>query len=210
MTDNVSVTTFVMENRLPWPDEGSARELNGPFDPGLIHDGGMRWKCAFRRISSLGATLQGDVAIAPGQDVAVELANGQRPQGRVDWVKGGEAGIVFKQPIDILALINRNLISQPAERRAMPRVELRCRLHLKWGASVAAAMLRNISARGLQVEGEDLPPAGTFVSIYVDGLNVPSGEVVWSRGKLAGIELLEDLSWTSIIPWIREEGRKAA
>ena len=210
MTENASVTTFVMENRLPWPEEGSVRELEGPFDAGIIHDGGLRWNCAIRRISALGATLRGEVTIAPGGEVAVELANGTRPQGRVDWVSGGEAGVIFRQPIDMIALINRNLISQPTERRAMPRVELRCRVHLKWGSNVAEAMLRNISAQGLQLEGADLPARGTFVSVFLEGLNVPPGEIVWTKGSLAGVELLEDLSWTSIIPWIREVGRKAA
>ena len=210
MADAPSATTFVMENRLPWPDEGAVRDCEGPFDAGIIHDGAMRWNCSIRRISALGATLRGDVAIAPGEDIAVELATGQRPQATVDWVSGGEAGVRFARPIDVIALINRNLISQPAERRAMPRVELRCALHLKWGATIAAAMLRNISARGLQVEGEDLPPRGTFVSIYVEGLNVPAGEVVWQKDQLAGIELFEDLSWSSLIPWIRAAGRKGA
>ena len=210
MAESTSVTTFVMESRLPWPEESNAADAQGPFDTGVIHDGGMRWQCALRRISPLGVTLRGEVSIAPGGQVAVELANGQRPAGTIDWVKGGEAGIVFKQPIDMLALINRNLISQPAERRAMPRVELRCRLHLKWGSTVAAANLRNISARGLQIEGEELPARGTFVSVFVEGLNVPPGEVVWAKGNLAGIELFEDLSWSSIIPWIREISRKTA
>jgi len=208
MTEAASVTTFVMENRLPWPEDGAARDLAGPFDAGVIHDGAMRWQCSVRRISSLGATLRGEVTIAPGEEVAVELANGQRPTGTIDWVKDGEAGIVFRQPVDMLALINRNLISQPAERRAMPRVELRARLHLKWGASIAGATLRNISARGLQVEGDELPPRGTFTSVFIEGLNVPPGEVVWQKGNLAGIELFEDLSWSSIIPWIREMGRR--
>ena len=210
MAEATSVTTFVMENRLPWPEEGNSADAQGPFDAGIIHDAGLRWTCSIRRISALGATLRGEVAIAPGQEIAVELANGQRPHGRIDWVSGGEAGVIFKQPVDMLALINRNLLNQPTERRAMPRVELRCRLHLKWGASVAAAVLRNISARGMQLEGEDLPAQGTFVSTYVEGLNVPPGEVVWRKGNLAGIELLEDLSWTSLIPWIREAGRRQA
>lgn len=209
MAEAPSVTTFVMENRLPWPEEGSVRELQGPFDAGIIHDAGLRWNCSIRRISALGATLRGEVAIAAGESVAIELANGQRQQGTIDWVSGGEAGIVFKQPVDMIALINRNLISQPTERRAMPRVELRCRVHLKWGGKLVPAMLRNISARGLQIEGGDLPARGTFTSIFVEGLNIPPGEVVWAKGNLAGIELLEDLSWTSIIPWIREAGRAA-
>ena len=148
--------------------------------------------------------MRGTLGKVPGDEVAVELATGQRPAGTIDWVAGGEAGIVFKQPIDMLALINRNLISQPTERRAMPRVELRCRLHVKWLENLAPAALRNISARGLQIEGDMLPPAGTFISVFIEGLNVPAGEVVWRKGNLAGIELFEELSWSSIIPWIRE------
>lgn len=210
MADCASVTTFIMENRLPWPEESGLRVLNGPFDAGVIHDGDKRKNCSIRRISPLGATLSGEAAIAPGEEIAIEVANGQRPQGVVEWVSGGEAGVVFKRPLDMLALINRNLVSQPAERRAMPRVELRAPLHLKWSASVEPAVLRNISARGMQVEGEQLPPRGTFVSAYIDGLNVPPGEVAWAKGNLAGIELFEDLSWSSIIPWIREVGRRQA
>ena len=210
MGDAPSVTTFVMDQRLPWPEDGVMRELHGPFDAGVIHDGGFRWDCSIRRLSALGVTLRGQVAMALGEEVAVELSNGQRPAGTVEWVSGGEIGVVFSQPIDIIALINRNLVSQPAERRAMPRVELRCPLHLKWSANMAAGMLRNISASGLQIEGEGLPARGTFVSVFIDGLNVPPGEIVWQKDRLAGIELLEDLSWSSIIPWIRENGRKAA
>lgn len=208
MADAPSVTTFVMDKRLPWPDDGAVRELDGPFDAGVIHGSGKPRDCWIRRISALGATLGGDVAVAAGDEIAVELANGQRPAATIDWVGRGEAGVVFKQPIDVIALINRNLIAQPAERRTMPRVELRCRVHLKWGATVAAAVLRNISAKGLQVEGEGLPPGGTFVSTYVDGLNVPAGEVVWQTGNLTGIELLDELTWSSIIHWIREIGRR--
>lgn len=208
MAEADTVTTFVMENRLPWPDDGNAAGAEGPFDAGIIHDGGQRCECSIRRISTLGATLRGPLHKVPGDEVAIELATGQRPSGTIDWVAGGEAGIVFKQPIDVLALINRKLISQPAERRAMPRVELRCRLHLKWLENLAPATLRNISARGLQIEGAMLPPEGTFISVFIEGLNVPAGEVVWQKGNLAGIELFEELSWSSIIPWIREVGRK--
>ena len=45
--------------------------------------------------------------------------------------------------------------------------------------------------------------------MFVEGLNIPAGEVVWSRGNLAGIEVFEELSWTSIIPWVREIIRKS-
>ena len=208
MIEASSVTTFVVGDRLPWPDDGLVPQELGPLDAGILYGSGDRHECSIRRISALGATLRGELAQAPGEEVAIELVTGQRPVGTVDWVKGGETGIRFSQPVDMLALLNRKLVSQPVERRTMPRVEIRCSLYLKFGASFSAAAMRNISARGLQIEGEELPPQGTYVAVFVEGLNVPPGEVIWSKGSTAGIELFEELSWSSIMPWIRNLVRK--
>ena len=208
MADTHSVTTFVMAAQLPWPDDAPPADALGALDVVAVTVAGERRDCGVRKISALGATVRGVTGEAPGAEVSVELATGQRPAGTIDWVAGGEAGIRFKQPIDMVALLNRTLISQPGERRTMPRVELRCHVGMKWGASLAAATLRNISARGLQVEGDDLPPRDTFVSLFIDGLVVPGGEVVWRKGDLAGIELMEELRWSSLMPWVREVGRR--
>ena len=208
MAEPLSVTTLVMSAQLPWPDDAAAADALGALDPVALIAAGQRRSCVIRRISALGTTVRGAMTQAPGETVAVELATGQRAAGTIEWVAGGEAGIRFNQPIDMLALLNRKLVSQPGERRTMPRVELRCAVGIKWGASVAAATLRNISAKGLQVEGDGLPPKDTFVSLFIDGLVVPAGEVVWRKGDLAGIELMEELSWSSIMGWIREVGRK--
>ena len=210
MAEALSVTTFVMAAQLPWPDDSPPADALGALDPVALYVGGQRRDCAIRKISALGTTVRGATGEAPGTDVAVELATGHRPAGTIDWVAGGDVGIRFRQPIDMVALLNRTLINQPGERRTMPRVELRCHVGIKWGASMAAATLRNISARGLQIEGIDLPPRETFVSLFIEGLVVPAGEVVWRKDELAGISLMEELSWSSIMPWIREVGRKAA
>ena len=212
MPETASVTTFVMAPELPWPDDTPPADALGVLDQVVVTVGGERRPCEVRKISALGATVRGGLgsvaSVRPGTDVSVELATGHRPAGTIDWVAGGEAGIRFASPIDMVALLNRTLISQPGERRTMPRVELRCGVGMKWGVSLAAATLRNISARGLQVEGEDLPPRETFVSLFIDGLVVPAGEVVWRKGNLAGIELMEELRWSSLMPWVRAMGRK--
>ena len=212
MAEALSVTTFVMSAQLPWPDDAPAADALGALDPVALLAGGQRRACAIRRISELGTTVRGVMTHAKGDAVAVELATGQRPAGTIEWVSGGEAGIRFTQPIDMLALLNRKLIDQPGERRTMPRVELRCQVGIKWGGCLAAATLRNISAKGLQVEGanggHDLPAKDTFVSLFIDGLVVPAGEVMWRKGNLAGIELFEELRWSSLMPWVREVGRR--
>ena len=209
MAERTSVTTFVMEDRLPWPDDIAAPGVDGPLDASVIHDSGVRLDCSIRRISALGATLRGPRLSSPGQVLAIELATGHRPAAVVDWVTAGEAGVVFKQPIDVLALINRTLLTQPVERRTMPRVELRCVLKVKCGENYVPAILRNISASGLQIEGEILPLPGSYVAIQIDGLVVPPGEIVWRKENLAGIELFEELNWTSLMPWIREMARSS-
>ena len=210
MAEAQSVTTFVMAARLPWPDDVSPADALGALDAVALFEAGQRRACAIRKISALGATIRGAVTQGPGGEVAVELATGQRAAGTIEWVAGGEAGIVFRQPIDMVALLNRTLVSQPGERRTMPRVELRCPVGLRWSGTVVAATLRNISARGLQVEGDGLPPRDTFLALFIEGLNMPAGEVVWSKGRLAGIELMEELRWSSLMAWVREAGRAAA
>ena len=210
MSQSVSLTSFVMEHRLPWAEGSSAAPAGaGRFDQAVIIDGGQRSACSIRSVSSLGATLTGEIAPQQGEQLAIELVTGQRPAATVEWARDGEAGVRFKQPIDVLALINRTLISQPAERRSMPRVELRCGVRLKWGATVCDAILRNISARGMQLEAVGLPPIGTCLSIQIDGLKIPAGEVMWRKDDLAGVQLMEELRWTSLMPWIRKaSGRR--
>jgi hypothetical protein len=210
MTGKTSVTTFIVGDRLPWPDDAPSSAHSGPLDVGAIYDSSSRQECFVRRISALGATLCADIVKKPGDPVAVELGNGQRPAARVVWVRRGEAGVAFNQPIDLLALINRSLVNQPAERRSMPRVEIRCPVFLRWAGRCDAVTLRNISAKGLQLQGEELPARGTFLSVFVDGLVVPAGEVVWRKDDLAGVELFEEMSWTSLVPWIRSMMRKGA
>src|SRR5437868_1141763 len=210
MTDALSVTTVVVGDRLPWPDDQSAASARGPFDTSAIYHSGVRRECEIRKISALGVTVASDMVPALGDSVSVELATGQRPTGKIAWTDRGEVGVRFDDAIDVIALLNRKLVSQTPERRTMPRLEVRCLAHVKCGENFWPAMLRNISSGGLQLEGSEMPAVGTYVSVFVEGLNIPAGEVLWGRGELVGIELFEELSWTSIIPWVRNSVRKGA
>jgi len=204
MADAPSVTTVVVGDRLPWPEDSwSAADDKGPFDSGAIYISGSRQPCSIRKISALGVTLSSTLTPALGDAASVELATGQRAAGKIAWTGRNQLGIRFDDSIDVIALLNRKLVSQVRERRTMPRLEVRSPVHVKCGGQFWPATLRNISARGLQIEAEDLQAIGAYVSAFVEGLNIPPGEVLWKRGKLAGIEVIEELSWTSIIPWVR-------
>lgn len=206
--DEAPVTTYVIDRNVPWPEDVAGTTQRGVFEAGAILDGAARHDCAIRKIAPQGATLRTAFRALPGSAFAVELGNGQRRSAQVEWARGGELGVAFAEPIDIVALINRNLVSQPAERRRMPRVELRRPLHVKWCEHLEPAVSRNISSFGMQVEGVDLPPVGTLASLFVEGINLPPAEVVWRQGALAGFEFFEEVRWASIIAWVREVGRR--
>ena len=151
MSDAPSVTTFVVEDRLPWPDDAPGLPERGPYDSAVLYDGASQQDCSIRKISPLGVTLQSARQRGTGEAVAIELGTGKRSGGTVAWTGRGEIGVAFNEPVDMLALLNRKLVSQPTERRTMPRVEIRCPVHVKCGAAMIRAALRNISANGLQL-----------------------------------------------------------
>lgn len=203
MATAYSATTFILDHQLPWASAGVDRQEEGPYDSGAIFDKGQRHACLLRAVSPTGVTVQSTRIHQAGQQLSVELPTGQRSASTVAWARNNEAGLAFAKSIDIVALINRSLINQAPERRAMPRVSVSCPALIKYGPNLDPVSLRNISPNGLQLQGAQLPAKGTFVSVLIEGLVVPAGEVVWRKGDLAGVELFEQLNWTSVMPWIR-------
>lgn len=111
---SLSLTSFVMEHRLPWGEGNSAAPAGaGRFDQAVIIDAGHRKACNIRSVSSPGATLTGEIAMREGERLAIEFVTGQRPAATVEWVGGGEAGVRFEHPIDV-----QPDADQPASRTA--------------------------------------------------------------------------------------------
>src|SRR4051812_44703486 len=104
MTDAFSVTTVVVGDRLPWPDDAASGGNHGPFDESAIYHSGVRHQCEIRKISALGATVASELAPALGDRVLVDLATGQRPAGKIAWTDGSELGVRFDDSIDVIAL----------------------------------------------------------------------------------------------------------
>ena len=203
-----SQTAYVLEPILPWEaavraDDDSALESVALFEDGYRRD------CLLRNVSPLGATVKGDVRLAPGAEVSLELPTGQRPKAVAEWVEGGDAGLRFDQPVSVIPLINRQLLSQPVERRRVPRVEIRARAWVESDGEFIEAALRNISSHGLQIEAAGLPGIGTTVRIFLEGLNAPAAKLIWKDGDVAGLELSSELPWATTIQWIRDFARSS-
>ncbi len=205
MTDAATATTFVLSAKLPWLDESvSLPSRDDQFDPAQLRVGSAAVDTEIREISPLGATLRGAVDVCLGAGLAMELGNGQRVDGVVAWRGEQDVGVRFTRPIDVMALITRQLVSQPVERRTMPRVEVRASAWLRDRERFVPVVIRNISAGGLQAEGAELPGVGETINVFAEGLGIPPGEVIWKRGQLAGVRFARELSWQVLLPWIKE------
>lgn len=210
MTD-ATATTFVLPSRLPWLDApGFVPEPEEPLDPTTVHIGPVALASEIREISALGATLRGWLDVPLGAAMFLELGNGQRVEAVIAWRGEHDVGVRFTRPIDVMALITRQLVAQPADRRQMPRVEVRANAWLRRDERFHPAVIRNISAGGLQLEGDGLPAVHEAVQVFIEGLGIPPGEVIWRRDTLAGVRFERELGWQTILPWVKEmhAGRK--
>jgi hypothetical protein len=205
VTNAATATTFVLSAKLPWLDGGATMpDGDDPLEPTHLRVGGAALESEIREISPLGATLRGAVDVCLGAGLAMELGSGQRVDAIVAWRGEQDVGVRFTRPVDVMALITRQLVSQPVERRTMPRVEVRVSAWLRDHERFVPIAIRNISAGGLQVEGAELPPTGEAIHVFAEGLGIPAGEVIWKRGELAGVRFDRELSWQALLPWIKD------
>lgn len=182
----------------------------GAFDAAQLVGDTLRLPCAVRRISAAGATLVCTDAPPPGTAMALALAHGQSIPGTIHWREGDAAGFVFSTRIDVVGALARVLASQPAERRLMPRVELRQTICVRRGGTVALMKARNISQGGVGVEGAMPLHPGEAVQLTFDGLRPLDGAVAWAQRGQAGIAFAEALAWQTLMPWLRQAQQDAA
>ena len=166
-----------------------------PFDAGAIYHSARARNASIRKISSLGVTIGSDLApaLATGRDRARDRPTARR---QVAWTGRKELGIRFDDSIDVIALLNRELVSQTprtaddaAARSPLPRAHQVRRAFL--ARDDAQHLGRGLSARRRRIAGR----SGPMSAVFVDGLNIPAGEVVWRtrqsrrRRAVRGVEL---------------------
>lgn len=71
-------------------------------------------------------------------------------------------------------------------RRRSQRANLLMAATLEHDGGTIAVKLRNLSADGALIEGDDCPPAGAMVIFRKNELEVP-GRIAWADGRRAGI-----------------------
>jgi hypothetical protein len=168
------------------------------------------------RITAAGAILTMAGPVARGARGAIELPFGIAAQGAFehgfDSEDAGAGAFRFDAPLDVVGALARCLAALPAERRQIPRIELRQRLCIRHGDQVDFAWLRNLSPSGAGIETRAPLQVGEAVEVTLDGLRPLNGEIRWAEQGMAGIAFVDELGWQLLMPWLRKisQGRAAA
>ncbi|MFL9839429.1 PilZ domain-containing protein [Sphingomonas sp. ST-64] len=166
-------------------------------------DAGER-ECFVHRLTSEGAMLSVRGAVTHGERATIELPFGLSVEGAIVGDDPAALAFRFDEPMDVVGALARCLAALPAERRQMPRIELRQRLCIRHGGQVDFAWTRNLSPAGLGVETRVALEVGEAVEITLDGLRPIQGEIRWTEQGQAGIAFFEEIGWQLLMPWLRQ------
>ena len=176
--------------------------------PGALTVGSIRQVCLIRKLSAGGAVVQVDGPAIPGDRLELELMTGAQLGGTIAWQRDGEVALRFDQPIDIFAVIAQDIVSQPGERRRMPRVELVVQALLETQAGTELVTTRDISQGGLKLDVPFKLKVEERVLVTLDGFAPQPGGVRWSTDNVAGIAFLPELRWQELMIWLKERRRQ--
>lgn len=176
--------------------------------PGALTVGSIRQVCSIRKISAGGAIVHVDGPMAPGERLDLELMTGEQLGGTVAWQRGAEVGLRFDEPIDVFAVIAQDIVSQPGERRRMPRVELVVQGLLETEAGTEVVTTRDISQGGAKIDVPFALKTDARILISLDGLPPLQGVVRWSEDHVAGIAFLPELRWQELMLWLKERRKR--
>ena len=178
------------------------------FWPGALTVGSIRQVCSVRKLSAGGAIVQVDGPVTLGDRLDLELMTGEQLGGTIAWWRGNEVGLRFDTPIDVFAVIAQDIVSQPGERRRMPRVELVVQALLETAGGTELVTTRDISQGGVKLDVPFRLRLEERVLVTLDGLPPQQGVVRWSDEHVAGIAFVPELRWQELMVWLKERRKK--
>lgn len=169
------------------------------FRVGSFFVGDRRELCLVKNISAGGALIRAYSNLEAGQQIVVELKEGQPVSGAVSWVKGSDAGLQFDEPVDVLDLLKS---SSDGPRPRMPRIEISCICFVREGAVIHRSRVVNISQGGISVESPNALTIGSDVTVSLAGLPPQSAVVRWNEGDRYGISFNTVLPLAGLVEWL--------
>jgi hypothetical protein len=197
----IETTVYSMSSEPPAQSERRTDERHLTlFRVGSILLDGRRELCLVKNISAGGALIRAYCRLQPDLELRIELKEQQPISGKVNWVKGTDAGITFDERVDVVELLKSN---GDGPRPRMPRVEVRCVVFVREGATTNRATLINISQGGLSLDSENSLTIGGDVTVTLPGMAPQAAVVRWSEGSRYGISFNTVLPLAGLTGWLQ-------
>jgi len=208
----VETTNYSLSAEAPaCPDRRSDERYVSLLRVGAMVVEGRRELCLIRNISAGGMMIRPYSPIQVGARLSVELKQGDSVSGSAQWSDNGMVGVVFDEPIDVVALLT-GTDGKPQPR--MPRIELNCSALIRHDGDVFRVDVINISQGGICVNSRDRLEINADVVVTLNGLHAAAGVVKWWDGHCYGIGFNRVYPVGELMTFLqeqqREEHRRAA
>jgi hypothetical protein len=203
----VEDTSFSFSKLAPSPPpdrRNNARHLKILRVGTLIVDD-HRELCLIRNISAGGLMAHVYSTFEIGQKVGVSLKTAQLLNGTVAWLKEGNAGIAFDEPIDVEEMLSNASLTEIGWLPRMPRVEVDWLGTLRIGATTLAVTIRDISQGGVKFECDAGFEPGSQVTLTIDTLRSLPGVLRWFEEGQGGIAFNELIPFNELMGWLRQD-----
>ena len=202
----VETTNYSLSADAPaCPDRRSGERYVSLLRVGAITLDGRRELCLIRNISAGGMMIRPYSFVAPGTQLSVELKQGDNVSGIAQWSDRGMVGIVFDEPIDVVALLTAT-DGKPQPR--MPRIELNCSALIRHDGDVVRVDVVNISQGGICVSSRDRFRVDTDVVVTLNGLYAAAAVVKWREGDYYGIGFNRVYPVAELMAFLQEQQRE--
>ena len=173
---------------------------------GLLEIGGKASFCLLKNISSKGVQVKLYSPVHDGTEVCLRVGDEDAMQGRVAWVRDGNAGITFEKGLDPATLLRVRQMISPDRRRSSPRIHAPARATLRTGGRTYPAELCDISTSGAKIRTKK-PVETEGVAVLVLR-NMPGLRtyVRWTDGQYCGLAFESPIPIQIIAEWLNERG----
>ncbi|MBV8908395.1 MAG: PilZ domain-containing protein [Sphingomonas sp.] len=202
----VETTNYSLSANAPVrPDRRSGERYVSLLRVGAMTVEGRRELCLIRNISAGGMMIRPYSPIAVGAHLTVELKQGNSVSGIAQWADNGMIGVVFDEPIDVVALLTAT-DGKPQPR--MPRIELDCSALIRHDGNVSRVDVVNISQGGICIRARDWFEINSNVVVTLNGLHAAAGVVKWMEDDYYGIGFNRVYPVSELMTFLQEQQRE--
>ena len=202
----VETTNYSLSAEPPaCPDRRADERYVSLLRVGAVTIDGRGELCLIRNVSAGGMMIQPYSPVPAGTRLSVELKQGESVSGVAQWSDDGMVGVVFDEPIDVVALLTATG-GKPQAR--MPRIELNCSALIRHDGDVFRVDVVNISQGGICINSRDRLTIDTDVVVTLNGLHAAAGVVKWRDGQYYGIGFNRKYPVSELMGFLQEQQRE--